>query len=172
MRTCSVILLLVLASIAPGNGVWSKPTRKPEKKLTPREQATLEDGLFKVLAGLLQIGAGASEANLNRIETGTRDLARQRAAAQREGIPLTPKEFQRPSPPPELDAAPIYEQLTRLLKEKPLDETALRLGSRYQYGPEDVAAARITPPRRGWAPAEPSATPGCSCEPVSLGRAS
>jgi hypothetical protein len=139
-------LFLILVLVAPGSQVWAKPTPKPAKKLTPREQAALEEGLFKFLAGLLQIGAGASAGNLELIETGPRDRARQRAAARREGIPLTPQEFQRPSPPPEQDAAPIYEQLTRLLKEKPLDEklelSAERLGSRYQYGTEDVAAAR------------------------------
>lgn len=146
MRRCGAVMFLVAAALAFGGPVAAKPARKPPKKLTAREQAALEDALFKLLAGMLQIGAGASDENLHLIETGTRDLARQRAAARREGIPLTPKEFQRPSPPPDQDAAPIYEQLTRLLKEKPLDpkgeDAASRLGSRYQYTAEDVAAAR------------------------------
>jgi hypothetical protein len=146
MRKRWIVLSLIIASMAPGSRVWAKPAPKPASKLSPREEAALEEAIFKLMAGLLQVGAGASESNLNLIETGTSDLARQRAAARREGIPLTPREIQRPSPPPALDAAPIYEQLTRLLKEKPLDEkleaAAQRLGSRSQYGPEDVAAAR------------------------------
>src|SRR5947209_7238164 len=104
------VLFLILMPLALGGPVAAKPVRKPAKKLTAREQAALEKGLFRMLAGLLQIGAGASKENLNLIETGTRDLARQRAAARREGIPLTPREFQRASPPPDQDAAPIYEQ--------------------------------------------------------------
>jgi hypothetical protein len=146
MRRCWAVLFLILVPVALVSPAAAKSARKAEHKLTAREQAALDEALFKLSAGLLQVGAGASSENLNLIETGTRDLARQRAAARREGIPLTPKEFQHPSPPPDQDAAPIYEHLTRLLKEKPLDAklemAASSLGSRYQYGPEEVAAAR------------------------------
>jgi hypothetical protein len=131
--------LLLVAALAP---LCSYAGAKPSAKLDPRSETALFTGMTR----LFQVILGVDDANLDRIETGPRDLARQRAAARREGIPLTPREFQRPSPPPELDAAPIYAQLTRLLKEKPLDskleEAASRLGSRYSYGPEDVAAAR------------------------------
>jgi hypothetical protein len=56
-----------------------------------------------------------------QIEQGPRDLAAQRAAARREGIPLKPSELQAPLPPTDRNAAPVYRQLAELLQEKPLD---------------------------------------------------
>jgi len=71
---------------------------------------------------------------------------RQRAAARREGIPLALWDLERPLPPPERNAAPLYEQLARLLNQRPLDgtleEAALRLGSHHRDASGDVAAAR------------------------------
>ncbi len=124
---------------APGAGPQRLRHTKPSTKIT-------EESLFPVLMGLMQAAGGASVENFQKIETGSADLARVRAAARREGIPLTPKKFQRPAPPVELNAAPIYERLISLRKMKPLDpkleEMALHLSSRYPYGPDDVAAAR------------------------------
>ena len=98
------------------------------------------------MIALTQVLLGASDANLKAIENGRRDLARQRAAAHREGIALSPWHPERPLPPPEQNAALVYEQLTHLLKEKPFDEplltAALRVSSRHAYGASDVAAAR------------------------------
>jgi hypothetical protein len=75
MRKHWMILSFIIAATALGNQAWAKPTQKPAKKLTPREQAALEEVTFKFLVGLLQVGAGASEGNLSLIETGPRDLA-------------------------------------------------------------------------------------------------
>lgn len=131
----SVLLAIALAlSAGPG---WSTPR---QRSASVRPDQTLV-GMTRLFQALL----GVRESDLHRIETAPRDLARQHVAARREGIPLTPREFQRSSPPPHLDAAPVYEQLTRLLKDKPLDQSleiaASRLGSRYAWTPSDLAAA-------------------------------
>jgi hypothetical protein len=136
-------VLLVVPLLALCGQTWAENKKnKSAETLSPQ----VKNELFMAFVRLAQVAAGATEAGMNKIETGTRDLARQRAAARREGIPLTLREFQRASPPPELDAAPIYIQLTRLLKQSPLDKgleaSALRIGFRYRYTPEDVAAAR------------------------------
>jgi hypothetical protein len=142
MRKHWTILLLLVVIMPPVSPVGAEPAPEPLPKLSPREVGDL----VKFFSRLLQLGVGTSEENLDRIETGTRDLARQRDAARREGIPLAPEEFQRPLPPAELNAASIYTKLTQLLKEKPIDEkaqnAATRLGSRYQHGPENVTTAR------------------------------
>jgi hypothetical protein len=81
-----------------------------------------------------------------QIARGPQDLARERAAARREGIPATPAALLPPAPPAELNAAPLYEKLVRLLKEKPLDEHADefigRLGPRFVPTPEQLAVLR------------------------------
>src|SRR5437588_12099256 len=71
--------------------------------------------------GVGELSRGEAEQYAREIEDGPRALALQRAAARREGIPLSPKELQAPLQPPEQNAATIYIRLTRLLKEKPLD---------------------------------------------------
>lgn len=120
----------------------TKPVKKPEPKLTPRE----ERELLTALTWIMQGAAGATEENLKKVETGAKDLARQRAAARRAGIPVTAEELPRRLVPPDQNAAPIYVQLARLLEEKPLDpelhNAAARLGPRYQDGPANVPRAR------------------------------
>ena len=55
-----------------------------------------------------------------QIADGPAALARERAAAQADGIPLGPKQLQRPLPPPDQNAAPLYQQLTQMLTQKPM----------------------------------------------------
>jgi hypothetical protein len=59
-----------------------------------------------------------------QIANGPRDLARQRAAARREGIPLSPRDLRQSTLPADQNAALIYRRLARLLKDKPLDPQA------------------------------------------------
>lgn len=47
------------------------------------------------------------------------------AAAKRDGIPIDRAFLNPPMPPPEQNAAPLYVQLTKLLKEKPLTEAQI-----------------------------------------------
>jgi hypothetical protein len=78
-----------------------------------------------------------------QIVRGPADLRVQRAAARREGIPLTPRELQAPLPPPDRNAAPVYAELERLLQAKPLDpatnEIRRSLGVHVAHPAEDVA---------------------------------
>ena len=62
----------------------------------------------------------ATEAR-REIANGARDLAAERAAMRRSGLPLTRADL-KDMPPPEQDAAPIIRQLVRVLKAQPLDE--------------------------------------------------
>jgi hypothetical protein len=85
-------------------------------------------------------------AMVRQIENGPHALALQRAAARREGIPLTPAELQPPSPPSTLDAAPVYARLMRGLRERPLDSRAEAiasgLGTQTAHTPEELAVVR------------------------------
>src|SRR5437870_4180603 len=73
------------------------------------------------IPGIGELTMGEAQKYAREIENGPRALSLQRAAARREGIPLTPVELQSPLPPPDQNAATIYIRLARLLKEKPLD---------------------------------------------------
>lgn len=81
-----------------------------------------------------------------QIANGPRDLALQRAAARREGLPLTPVELEAGAPPDSLNAAPVYTRLMRILKARPLDARAsgiaLRLGLDGTATAEESAAVR------------------------------
>lgn len=81
-----------------------------------------------------------------QIERGPRDLARQRAAARREGVLLTPQDLQAPLPLPQRNAAPVYLRLTRLLQTKPLSAATRKvmgsLGMRVKHPESEVAAVR------------------------------
>jgi len=87
-----------------------------------------------------------AQAIVRQIENGSRELAFQRAAARREGIPLTPAELQPPPPPSTLDAAPVYARLMHILREKPLDprtdEIASGMGTQYLHTPAELATMR------------------------------
>lgn len=62
----------------------------------------------------------AAEAQ-REIANGARNLAAERAAWRRAGLPLTRAELKMPALPPEQDAAPIYREFVRLLQAQPLD---------------------------------------------------
>jgi hypothetical protein len=80
------------------------------------------------------------------LAAGPANLAREEAAARQEGIPLTAQELQRPLPPPEQNAAPLYTKLTKLLHDKPLGlpKYADGMDAFHTYTPEQIAAVRRT----------------------------
>ena len=87
-----------------------------------------------------------SAAVRRQIADGPANLAREEAAARREGIPLTAQELQRPLPPPSENAAPLYVKLTALLREKPLGlpKYAESIDAFHSYTPAQIAAVRRT----------------------------
>lgn len=86
----------------------------------------------------------AAHAFLRQIAHGPRDLARERAAARREGIPTELKQLEKPAHPPSEDAAPLFAALRRLLKIKPLGlpRYAQPLIGGYDYTPEQLTVVR------------------------------
>lgn len=80
------------------------------------------------------------------IEAGPANLARQEAAARREGIPLTAQALQQPLPPDSQNAAPLYTKLTKLLHDKPLGlpKYAEGMDAFHAYTPAQIAAVRRT----------------------------
>ncbi len=80
------------------------------------------------------------------IDAGPANLAREEAAARREGIPLTAQELQKPLPPPDQNAAPLYTKLTKLLHDKPLGlpKYAEGMDAFHAYTPAQIAAVRRT----------------------------
>ena len=79
-----------------------------------------------------------------RIKAGPADLARAKAALKSDGISLDPAGLQKPLPPPELNAAPLYGKLFRLLHDKPLNlpNYAQSLSASQSYTPEQLAAVQ------------------------------
>lgn len=77
---------------------------------------------------------------------GPANLAREEAAARREGIPLTAHELQQPLPPASQNAAPLYVKLTKLLHDKPLGlpKYAEGMDAFHSYTPAQIAAVRQT----------------------------
>lgn len=55
-------------------------------------------------------------------EDRAKSFAQDLAAAKRAGIPTTPQELQAPLPPPNQNAAPLYLEIDKILKEHPLDK--------------------------------------------------
>ena len=80
------------------------------------------------------------------IAAGPANLAREEAAARREGIPLTAAALQKPLPPPAQNAAPLYVKLTKLLHDKPLGlpKYAEGMDAFHSYTPQQIAAVRRT----------------------------
>jgi hypothetical protein len=127
-----VLLLLVSTLALLGSA-------EPLGKLDPHD-------LLGYIHRLQHSTAPEARAIVLQIENGPHELALQRAAARREGIPLTPAQLQEATPPPALNAAPVYEQLMRLQRDKPTDpkaETlAASMGTRYTHTPEELATVR------------------------------
>jgi hypothetical protein len=111
MKPTQRTLLLVLAA---GAALIAAAPRPEAAATLPRDTREFVRQFGKLLKG-------QADEVLRQIERGPRDLAAQRAAARREGIPLKPVDLQAPLPPADRNAAPIYVQLMRLLQEKPLD---------------------------------------------------
>ncbi len=78
------------------------------------------------------------------ITAGPANLAREQAAARQAGIPLTPSQLQKPLPPPSQNAAPLYEKLTKLHKDKPLNLPKYGEGmdAFHSYTPAQIATVR------------------------------
>ncbi|MGI4791747.1 MAG: hypothetical protein ACRYFS_23240 [Janthinobacterium lividum] len=79
-----------------------------------------------------------------RITDGPADLARERIAAEKEGLLTRADQLQQPLPPVDQNAAPLYVQLDALRKEKPLHFPmyAQGLNGRYAYTPEQIAVVQ------------------------------
>ncbi len=58
----------------------------------------------------------------NRTGSGTPSLTEELRLMKQAGLPTSPRELQSPLPPESRNAAPLYRQLTELLKSKPLSE--------------------------------------------------
>jgi hypothetical protein len=78
------------------------------------------------------------------IADGPAALARERAAAQAAGIPLDAAQLQRPLPPADQNAAPLFQQLDALRSKKPLNlpHYAQPLSNRYIYTPAQIATVQ------------------------------
>ena len=79
-----------------------------------------------------------------QIAVGPAALARERAAAQTAGVPLDVQALQRPMPPADQNAAPLYAQWDALRRQNPMRPPmyaqSLRYG--YAYTPEQLEAVR------------------------------
>jgi hypothetical protein len=100
--------------------------------------------LFGSLRRLQRSSDPAARAFLRQIDQGARDLALQRAAARREGIPLSGRDLV--ATHRGRNAAILYSQLAQLMRQKPLDQRpaflASTLGSRYAFSADELAAVR------------------------------
>ena len=79
-----------------------------------------------------------------QIEAGPADLARARAAIEKDGVSLDPARLQRPLPPDGQNAAPLYAKLFQVLHDRPLNLPlyAQPLTGDHAYTPEQIAAVR------------------------------
>ena len=79
-----------------------------------------------------------------QIEAGPFDLARARAEIAQDGVSLDAAGLQRPLPPPGLNAAPLYQKLFQILRDKPLGLPiyAQPLTWDHTYTPEQLAAVQ------------------------------
>src|SRR5262245_9754463 len=111
-RTRHIPLLLLL--LVAGTAIGLELPRTEAASTLPRDTQAFVRQFGKLYGAQL-------DQLVRQIENGPKDLAAQRAAARREGIPLKPSELQAPLPAADRNAAPLYLQLTRLLQEKPLD---------------------------------------------------
>ncbi len=79
-----------------------------------------------------------------QIMSGPADLARARAEVAKDGFSLDPARLQRPLPPEESNAAPLYTKLFQLLRDRPVDLPvyAQPLTGDHTYTPEQIAAVQ------------------------------
>lgn len=85
-----------------------------------------------------------AQAARRTVADGPADLARERALAQKEGIAVFPAQLNRPLPPEDRNAAPLYVKLDALRHAKPLKlpRYAQSLTGRYAYTPAQLARVR------------------------------
>lgn len=82
------------------------------------------------------------------IAAGPAALARERALAQKEGIAVFPSQLNRPLPPPDQNAAPLYVRLDNLRRAKPLYVKggmplyAQSLSAQHVFTPEQITRVR------------------------------
>lgn len=89
-----------------------------------------------------------AKAARQKIAAGPAALARERALAQKEGIAVSPAQLNRPLPPDDQNAAPLYLRLEALRHAKPLYGQsglplyAQSLSAHYAYTPEQIRRVR------------------------------
>jgi hypothetical protein len=82
----------------------------------------------------------AAKAARQKIAAGPAALARERALAQKEGLAVVPAQLNRPLPPDDQNAAPLYLKAAALRRGKlRLPNYAETLSARYTYTPEQLA---------------------------------
>lgn len=93
----------------------------------------------------LETGTDARTVTVRRqIEAGPIDLVRARAEIAKDGVALDPSRLQKPLPPPDRNAAPLYGKLFGLLHDKPLGLPiyAQPLSASQSYTPAQIAAVQ------------------------------
>ena len=94
-------------------------------------------------AALKQSTDPAALAIAAQIAAGPADLARERVLAEKDGLLTRLEQLQRPLPPPDQNAAPLYGQLDRLRKQNPLHVPMYAQPLRdYAYTPEQIAVVQ------------------------------
>ncbi|MBI3910371.1 MAG: hypothetical protein HY320_05490 [Armatimonadetes bacterium] len=128
---------LLLAAIAALLTVAA--TGQPAQKPPPA-------GLPGFLRQLGRFSSAEAKTIARQIENGPRDLKRELAACRRAGIPGSWRQLRTSPPPAAQNAAPLYQRLTQLLKERPLDQKAYSLtysiGTRYALTEEEIGTVR------------------------------
>lgn len=81
-----------------------------------------------------------------QIDAGPADLARERAQAQREGVPVDISQLQPPPPPASENAAVFYDRWNALRRSRPMRTPvyATPLSGRYAYTPSQIALIQNT----------------------------
>jgi hypothetical protein len=137
-----LLALLLIVSLAPVPGAGARSVGRAPEPLPKLDAYDVP----AFLRGLERSRAPGARLLRRQIRNGPRDLARQRAAARREGVSLSPMGLRQPPLPAGQNAAPVYRRLVRLLKEKPLDQEVERLardlGVRTAHKPEEIDRVR------------------------------
>ncbi|MDQ2730907.1 MAG: hypothetical protein M3Y56_04550, partial [Armatimonadota bacterium] len=112
---------------------------------SPKALPTLNyDHIGVYMRALERLHDPRARAILRQIAQGPADLAREKRAARREGIPLERRLLQQPVPPLNENAAPLYHEFVVLERSHPLHlpEYANGMSTRYAYTPEQLDTVR------------------------------
>lgn len=135
-RSASIVAVLCLLSLA-GCSTDAAPAVAPADDAVETARRYSE-----------QVHSGRWKETARQLEGTAEDLARERAAARKEGLATGPSDIRLARLAPEQNAAPIYVQLTRLRKQElidpRLDDISWRLNSRRTVTPEEMDLARQT----------------------------